>query len=112
MESTRLKKIENRAQRIVGDYFAHELRNDEQSKFRLISIVNVKLASDLSYFDIFVSSMAHIEELPKALAPYAREIESRIYKELELRKKPRLRFKIDDSWEKASHIIETINSLS
>ena len=112
MDATRLKKIENRAQRIVGDFFAHELRSDEQSKFRLISISHVKLAWDLSYFDVYVSAFSHVEELPKALAPYAQEIESRIYKDLELRKKPRIRFRLDDSGEKATSIIDTINSLS
>lgn len=110
MNKERLKKLESIAWNLVSQFLLNEIREIEED-FWLINISGVKISSDLSYLDIFVSSFKNWELLTKTLAKYAPEITKQLHKALSIRKLPRIRFRYDESWEISSDIIETINNL-
>jgi ribosome-binding factor A len=111
MEIQRLKKIENTASKIASEYIRDHLSEEDTKRFRLVNIVGVKLAPDLSYLDMNVSCFENSEVLTKALTVYANEIEAEIFKKLSLRKKPRVRFRYDASGAHSSEILNTIKDL-
>lgn len=111
MDSQRLKKIENTAKKILWEHLPQQLSDEENKLYRIVNIVDVKLSSDLSYLDVFVSCFWKEETLTKNLATHANNLERILFKELAMRKNPRIRFRYDDSGRTSSEIIETINSL-
>jgi len=56
----------------------------------------VKVSSDISYLDIFVSSFKNGDILPKTLATHNREIQQKLNKSIPIRKLPRIRFRYDE----------------
>jgi len=110
MNKQRLEKLESLSKKIISEFFLEELREIEE-EFSLINISKIKISSDLSYLDIFVSSFKNWEILCKTLASYAPEINRKLVKNLDIRKIPRVRFKYDESWEISSEILNTINNL-
>gem|GEM_PF-1447406 len=82
-----------------------------QADFGLITINSVKLAPDLSYLDIFVSSLQNGDTLCKTLAGYAQVCKEAINKKMPLRKTPIIRFRYDDTMETTHKMIQDINSL-
>lgn len=110
MNKDRLKKLENTTWNLVSEFLLYEIREIEED-FWLINISGVKLSSDLSYLDIFVSSFKNNEILTKTLAKFAPEITRKLHKTISIRKLPKIRFRYDESWKIGSEIIETINNL-
>lgn len=111
MEKRRLEQIENVAKKIISNSILENLDEKDRKAFRLVNVIWVKLANDMSYLDVFVSSFENKEGLCKALAVYANDIERVVFREMSLRKKPRIRFRYDDSWAVSSDILEKINAL-
>jgi len=110
MEKARLKKFEEICQRIVSEYIINNLK-DLNSEYSLVTVTDAKISSDLSYLDIFVSSIKNKEKLTKDLANHRIDIQKIIYKKVNLRKLPILRFRYDEKWEISININNTINSL-
>ena len=111
MDAQRLKKVENVAKKIVSAGIRDVLTEEENKMFRLVNVVGVKLSPDVSYLDVYVSSFLNPDKLTKALATHANTIEKELFRELAMRKHPKLRFRYDNSGEISSEIIGTINSL-
>jgi ribosome-binding factor A len=110
MNSERLKKLENVAQNLISSFILEEMQ-EEQSEFGLINVSGVKLSSDLSYLDVYVSAFKNQDHLTKALAKHNKDIQHRFHKAMVLRKIPRIRYRYDDSGELSQSINNTINSL-
>ncbi len=110
MNQDRLKKLENVAQSLISSYILEEMQ-EEQSNFGLINVSSVKLSTDMSYLDVFVSAFKNQEDLTKALAKHNRDIQQKFHKAMTLRKIPRIRYRYDDSGEISQTIYNTINRL-
>lgn len=107
MKNERLKKLESVAQELVSRFIFEELE-DSEKEFWIITITWVKISSDLSYLDIYVSSMKNPDILPKTLAKHNHEIQSKLGKSLLIRKLPRIRFRYDNKWETWQNIMDLI----
>jgi len=110
MDKKRKSQHESQLKEIIWATLLEETA-DIQSDFGLITINCVKLAPDLSYLDIFVSSLKNGEMLCKTLAWYAQICKEAINKKLPLRKTPIIRFRYDDTMETTHKMIQNINSL-
>jgi len=108
MNKERIKKLEAVTHELVSNYIFESLEDSEQI-FGIITITWVKISSDISYLDIYVSSLKKWELLTKTLAKHNHEIQSRLNKKIEIRKLPRIRFRYDDSWEVWQNVCNTIN---
>lgn len=110
MNQERIKKLERVSRELVTRFIFEELE-DAELTFWIITVTWVKISSDLSYLDIFVSSILNWNILPKTLAKHNREIQGRFNKALSIRKLPRIRFRYDDSWAIWQEICDTINEI-
>jgi len=110
MNKDRLKKLESTTLQLVSNFLFEYIQNIED-EFWLINITWIKISSDISYLDIYVSSFKNNENLTKTLAIYAHDIQRKLNKSLSLRKNPRIRFRYDESWKIAWEINETIKNL-
>jgi ribosome-binding factor A len=114
MQQERVKKIEWVVSELVSRFIFEEIEGLDE-EFWVITIITVKLASDLSYLDIFVSCFKNEELLPKALAKHAYTIQKKLNAHLPLRKTPRIRFRYDwgwaIAWELNSKIIDLTKNL-
>jgi len=110
MREERLKKLEWVIIEIIWNFFLEELREIE-SDFWIINISWVKISSDLSYLDIYVSSLKNKEMLTKTLAKHAYQIQKRLNNKISLRKLPRVRFRYDDIGEKSYNLNMKIKNL-
>ena len=110
MKHDRLKKYNSVLKEIVWNSILLHTR-ELQETFWLITVNDVELASDLSYLDIFVSSIKNKETLCKELAKYAQVIKDGIKKNISLRKLPIIRFRYTVEMEFASDLLSKINLL-
>ncbi len=110
MNETRLKKMNSMLKELVWNIIL-ENTFEIQSDFWLITVNSVELAPDMSYLDIFVSSIKNSELLCKSLANYAQIIKEGINKEITLRKTPIIRFRYTDEMEFSTDLLQKINSL-
>ena len=110
MEQKRLQKLESIAKKIASEHILWSL-TEQEDIFGIITITWVKVSSDLSYLDIYVSSMKNKQELTKTLATRAYKLQKEIAKNISIRKVPRVRFRYDSQWEIASGINHTLHSL-
>lgn len=110
MNQDRLKKMNSILKEIVGKCLIEQTL-EIQSEFWFITVNDVELASDMSYLDIFVSSLKNSDKLCKTLASYAQTIKEAINKDITLRKTPIVRFRYRNEMEFSTHLIAKINSL-
>jgi len=111
MNKDRIKKLERVSRELVTNFIFEELEDSERM-FWIITVTWVKISSDLSYLDIFVSSLLNWEKLAKTLAKHNREIQWRFNRAIEIRKLPRIRFRYDDSWARWQEVYETIRKVT
>lgn len=111
MNESRLKKMNSMLKEIVWECIL-ENTLEIQSDFWLITINYVELATDMSYLDIFVSSIKNPDKLCKVLANYAQIIKENINKKITLRKTPIIRFRYQNEMEFSTNLISKIDSLN
>lgn len=110
MNQDKLKKMNSLLKEIVANSLLEETL-EIQSDFWLITINEVRLAPDMSYLDIFVSSIKNQDKLCKTLANFAQITKEAINKKITLRKTPIVRFRYKSEMEFATDLIQKINSL-
>lgn len=111
MNKDRKIKIESKLKEIIWSKM-YELTMEIQQDFWLITLNELILAPDMSYIDVFVSSLKQKDILCKTLAKYAQELKHHINNTMPLRKTPIIRFRYDDSMEHSNSIISKINDLN
>jgi len=111
MNKERIKKLESLAQELITGFIFEELEDSEKD-FWLITVTGTKISSDLSYLDIFVSSIKNSDTLTKTLAKHNHGIQKKFNKSVPIRKLPRIRFRYDDRWAIWEEVCNTINSLN
>lgn len=96
MNEARKKKLEGSVQEIITWIIFEEVDGILENHW-VITITWVKISSELSYLDIFVSCFRNKESLAHDLAEYNSEIQRKLNKSLPLYKLPKIRFRYDDS---------------
>lgn len=82
---------------------------------KMLTVVNVKVSSDLSYAKVYVSSVNGIEDAREACAGLKRAagyLRRQLSNSLHLRKAPELTFTADDSIQKGMEIFEKLKDTS
>ena len=110
MNQERIKKLESVSRELVSHYILEEL-DDSELNFWIITVTWVKISSDLSYLDIFVSSLLNWDILLKTLAKHNKEIQWRFNRALNIRKLPKIRFRYDNKWAIWQEVCEVIKSI-
>jgi ribosome-binding factor A len=110
MNQERIKKLESISRELVSHYILEEL-DDSELNFWLITVTWVKISSDLSYLDIYVSALLNWDILPKTLAKHNREIQWRFNRALNIRKLPKIRFRYDDRWAIWQEVCEAMKNI-
>lgn len=110
MNQDRLKKMNSMLKEVVS-MSIYESSSEIQSDFWLITVNSVSLATDMSYLDVFVSSIKNSEKLCKALAIYAQKVKEDINNKITLRKTPIVRFRYNNEMEFGADLISKINAL-
>ncbi len=111
MNQHRKEKVQNISRKIIADFINQDLP-DEDKIFGLINISEIILSSDYSYLDVYVSAFYKKDLLTKTLAAHAHKIQKLIWKDIGLRKSPKVRFRYDTMWEISSKIQTEINTLN
>ena len=62
MNNEKIKKLERISRELITSFIFEELEDSEKT-FWIITVTNLKISSDLSYLDIFVSSLLNGELL-------------------------------------------------
>lgn len=110
MNKDRLERLESISKQLIWEFLLEDIKEIEED-FQLINISWVKISSDISYLDVFVSSFKNSDKLTKTLAKYAPELTRKLHKKLTIRKLPKIRFRYDESWKISEGILNTINNL-
>ncbi len=110
MNIERIKKLESVAHELVTNFIFEEM-SEESMKFGIITVTWVRISSDLSYLDIYVSSLRESSSLTKALASHGTQIQKKLNKSLSIRKLPRIRFRYDETGAIWEDVCKAINDL-
>lgn len=110
MNKDRIKKLESISQAIISEAILEEVE-DSQKDFWLINITWVKISSDLSYIDIYVSAFRNENILAKTLAKYNTQIQKRYHRSLEIRKLPKIRYRYDNQWKTGQDVCDVIQQI-
>lgn len=108
MKEDKLKKLESISKKFISNFIFEEVKEIE-SDFGIITVTWVKISSDLSYLDVFVSSLKNWSVLPKALAYHWYDLQRKLNKYLDIRKLPKIRFRYNDEWEFSQNVTIKIN---
>lgn len=111
MNQERIRKLERVSRELVTNFIFEELEDSEKT-FWIITVTWVKISSDLSYLDIYVSSLLNWNILAKTLAKHNYAIQAKFNKILNIRKLPRIRYRYDDSWAVWQEVCEIINKVT
>lgn len=110
MKQDRLNKFQSVALKLLSEIIFEEIEDCEKN-FWIITITKIKISSDLSYLDVYISSFKQKEILPHTLAKHGFDIQKKFNKKIWLMKLPKIRFRYDDSWENFSHIDELLKEI-
>lgn len=110
MNEERRKKLEWAVQNIIAPIVFEEAWEVGETH-GVITITKVKISSDLSYLDVFVSCFVEPETLAHDIAKFWNAIQRRLNKSLDIYKLPRVRFRYDESWEVWMWVEQLIRSI-
>lgn len=111
MNKDRIKKLESVSREIISNLI-FECLEDYEKEFGIITITEVVISSDLSYLDVWVSSLKNCEILAKTLAKHNNEIQSKYNRAINIRKLPRIRYRYDNKWAIWQQVCETIKNVT
>lgn len=110
MNKDRIKKLESMSRQIISNLIFEEIE-DEENVFGIITITNIKISSDLSYLDVWVSALQNEATLAKTLAKHNYAIQAKYNRAMAIRKLPKIRYRYDDSgalWEVITNAINKV----
>jgi ribosome-binding factor A len=110
MNQERIKKLEGSVQSIIAPLIFEEAQEVEEVH-GVVTITGVKISSDLSYIDVFISCFVAPETLAHDIAQFTPAIQKRLNKSLDLYKLPRIRFRYDESGEVSVGIEKLMKSI-
>lgn len=92
--------------------FIQEITREYIEEFGIVSLVNITVSKDYSYADFVITCQKWEDKILKFLSEHWQEIKRKIWKELQARKSPIIRFKIAKDAEKQSKIDLLLESIS
>lgn len=110
MNQSKIKKLEWISQEIISQAIMQEI-DEIQQDFGLINITWVKISSDLSYIDVYISSFKNEEILAKTIAKHNQNIQTKYHKSLAIRKIPKIRYRYDKKWQIGQEVCNILNSI-
>lgn len=110
MNKERLKKLENVSCELLSKIIFEETR-DIIGDFSMINVLYTEISSDLSYIDVWVSSLNNGALLTKALAKKNYIIQWKYNRAIQIRKLPKIRYRYDESWVTSEKILQTIKEI-
>ncbi len=78
--------------------------------FGLPTVTNIKVSSDFSYADVFISTMENKDKIEQELRKHAFNIQKELNQKLQKKRVPRLRFKADYTPEQTERFNHLMNS--
>lgn len=106
MNQERINKLESVSRNIISKIILED--REIALEFWIVTITKIKISSDLSYLDVHVSSIKNWELLTKYLAKKNNLVERVLWKEIQIRKLPKVRYRYDKSWEIWQSVCNTI----
>lgn len=110
MKQDRLNRAQSISKKLIGEYFIQDLQ-ELSWDFWIITVLEAKISQDLSYLDVYVSSLQNCELLTKTLAEHAHKIQHMLGRKIDFIKVPKVRFRYDETWESSFDIYQTIQNL-
>lgn len=110
MKQDRINRWQSISKKILSEYLVSDLK-ELTTDFGIITITEVTISSDLSYMDIYVSSLLNSENLTKELSEHAGEMQHILGKKIDFLKVPKIRFRYDNSGKDSFDIYTTIKNL-
>lgn len=109
-----MKKIEKLAYIIqeIAAPLIIEYTHESMEDFWVVSVVEVTTTSDYSYADIYVTSQNNQDKLPAFLSDFGRELRWIIWRKINTRKIPIIRFRIPKIKKNTKDITDLINEIS
>lgn len=86
-------------QKVIYNLLSREFQKEILPEFWIVSITRIKVSSDFSYADVYISNIPLDEKVLDYINSRIWYFQSAINKNLERRKIPRLRFHFDKTWE-------------
>lgn len=111
MNKDRIKKLESMSREIISTLIFEELE-DIENDFWIITITEIVISPDLSYLDVWVSSLKNQDILAKTLAKHNNEIQWKYNRAISIRKLPKIRYRYDNKWEIGQKITQKINEVT
>ncbi len=110
MNELRRKKGQEITKKIIAEHIREDLPESD-TDYGIITVTKTRLSTDLSYLDVYVSSLKNGETLTKFLAKSAKSIEKKLYNFLPISKIPRVRFRYDSQGKESFDIYQKIQDL-
>jgi len=110
MNSQRIQKGQNISRKLIGEYLS-QFHQELSTEFGIITVTQVIISTELSYMDVYVSSLKNEEYLTKSLAEVASDIQRILAKKIDFLKVPKLRFRYDESGKNSFEIYSKIQTL-
>jgi len=113
MPTTRQLRVAEQIKQFINETFISGSFNDRDLKKAMVSINEVRISPDLKNATAYVSVIGEkyphhaVKALNKAVSYFKKEMS----KKLNLKYTPNLKFVLDDTFEKASHMEKVLNGL-
>lgn len=107
--SVKTERIASNIVKEISYILANEVKDKE---IRFVTVTDCKLASDLSYAKIYITTMGNVQETLKSLNKASGFIRRELSERVDIRHTPELTFVFDESIEngqKIEEILEKIN---
>lgn len=111
MKHDRIERAQKVSHKLISEFLVSEL-DDHSADFALITLTSTKISHDLSYIDVYVSSLKKPEWLTKYLSEYAPKIHKLLCKKIDFLKVPKVRFRYDNSGKESHEIYSTIKEVN
>jgi len=110
MKQERIQKAESITQQLIANYLIEEAQ-ELSIEYWIVTVTDVKMSQDLSYLDVYVSSLKKTEGITKELAEHAHKIHRMLWRKIQFIKVPKIRFRYDESGEISFWITQAISNL-
>jgi ribosome-binding factor A len=104
MRSDRMRRVDEAIRQVIGDVVAGELKDP---RVGFVTVTDVRTSADLRHARVYVSVLGTREEREASLDGLQSAhgyLQSRIAGELRLKRTPALRFRYDDTTERAMRL--------
>jgi ribosome-binding factor A len=110
MSTERMRRVDEAIRQVIGDALASEVKDP---RVGFVTVIDVKTSADLSHARVYVSVLGEPEAREESLAGLRSAhgyLQSRIARELKLKRTPTLEFSYDDTTDRAMRLDALIES--